>query len=312
MEILQIDPAHIRVGPRLRAVDADYVQQLAESIRLRGLDAPIRVTVADEAGFYRLIAGAHRLEAVRSLGLESIAAIPFEGSEDEADLLEAEENLIRRDLSELDRAAHLARHKQIWLKLYPETKHGGDRRKKQIAKLGDLVEHPLTQRYTAAAAAKLGWSERVVQRAITRYDALPISVRERIARTWLADNGSALDALIGSGEGRNDAQRQHQLLDIMLAPKGPRSVAEAARQLDHLPPQDTDEARRQRLSLLWGKTPLRLQEDVLRTKLQAETMRPQDGFPLRRMLERLLAEADAAEGEGEARVLRAISQGRAA
>jgi ParB family transcriptional regulator, chromosome partitioning protein len=312
MEILQIDPAHIRVGPRLRAVDPDNVQQLAESIRLRGLDAPIRVTVADEAGFHTLIAGAHRLEAVRSLGLPTIPAIPFEGTQDEADLLEAEENLIRRDLSELDRAAHLATHKRLWLKLYPETQHGGDRRKKQVAKSGNLDGHPLTQRYTAAAAAKLGWSERVVFRAIARYEALPISVRERIAGTWLADNGSALDALIGSGEERNDAQRQHQLLDIMLAPKGPRSVAEAARQLDHLPPQDTDEVKRQRFALLWGKMALRLREDALRTELQAEARRPQDGFPLRRMLERLLAEADAAEGEGEARVLRAISQGRAA
>lgn len=224
MEILQIDPAQIRVGPRLRAVDADYVQQLAESIRLRGLDAPIRVTVADAAGVHCLIAGAHRLEAVRSLGFETIPAIPFEGTEDEADLLEVEENLIRRELSELDRAGFLAEHKRLWTKLYPETQHGGDRRKKQVAKFGNLIEHPLSQRYTAAAAAKLGWSERVVSRAIARYNALPISVRERIAGTWLADNGSALDALIGSGERRNDAERQHALLDLMLAPKGPRSV----------------------------------------------------------------------------------------
>lgn len=309
MEILQLDPALIVVGPRLRAVDADYVQQLAESIRLRGLDAPIRVTMADEAGFHRLIAGAHRLEAVRSLGLPTIAAIPFEGTEQEAALLEVEENLIRRELSELDRAGFLAEHKRLWLELYPETAHGGDRRKKQIAKSGDLAEHPLTQRYTAAAAAKLGWAERSIQRAITRYNALPISVRERISGTWLADNGSALDALIGSGERRNDAQRQHNLLDIMLAPKGPRSVAEAARILDAMPEPDPDEVRRARLSNVWGKTPLRLQEEMLRAKLQAEALRPQDGAPLRRMLARLLAEAEAAESEAESRVLRAISAG---
>lgn len=311
MEILQIDPAHIRVGHRLRAVDADYVALLAESIRLRGLDAPIRVTAADEAGFHDLIAGAHRLEAVRSLGMETIPAIPFSGSELEIKLAEIEENLIRRELSEMDRAVFLAEHKVIWDLLHPETR-GGDQRRKQNRQVGDFAHHRMAERFTAVVAKKLGWSERVVQRSLERLKALSPAIRARIAGTWLAENGSALDALIGPKGERTPEARQHQLLDIILAPKGPRSVAEAARQLDHLPPQDTDEARRQRLSLLWGKTPLRLQEDVLRTKLQAEAMRPQDGAPLRRMLERLLAEADAAKAEGEARVLRAISQGQAA
>jgi ParB family transcriptional regulator, chromosome partitioning protein len=311
MEILQIDPALIVVGERLRAVSPDYVALIRESIAASSLREPISVTAADAEGRHRLIAGAHRLQAVLDLGLPTIPAIPFTGTEMEAELAEIEENLIRRELSEMDRATFLARHKTIWDALHPETR-GGDQRKKQKSQVGNFDEHRLTSRFTADVATRLGWSKTVIYRALARHDALSPSIRARIADTWLADNGSALDALIGPKGERTPEERQHQLLDIMLAPKGPRSVAEAARQLDHLPPQDTDEARRQRLSLLWGKTPLRLQEDVLRTKLQAEAMRPQDGFPLRRMLERLLAEADAAEGEGEARVLRAISQGRAA
>lgn len=304
MEILQIDPALIVVGPRLRAVDADFVQQLAESIRLRGLDAPIRVTVANEAGFHRLIAGAHRLEAVRNLGLERIAAIPFEGSEDEADLLEVEENLIRRELSELDRAGFLAEHQRLWLKLYPETSHGGDRRKKQVAKVGDLIEHPLTQRYTAAVAQKIGWAERTIQRAITRHKLLPIAVRERIAGTWLADNGSALDALIGPATARHGAQQQHALLDILLAPNGPRSVAQAQRQLDRLPPPDPAEGIRERLMATWGKARISVKEEFF-----AAIFRDADD---RRLAEAAMARLDDEEAAGESTILRAIGNGAAA
>lgn len=311
MEIIQIDPALIVVGERLRAVSPDYVALIRESIAASGLREPISVTAADAEGRHRLIAGAHRLQAVLDLGLPAIPAIPFTGTEMEAELAEIEENLIRRELSEMDRATFLARHKTIWDALHPEAR-GGDQRKKQKSQVETFAPHAFASRFTAEIAQKLGWSRATIFRSLARHEALAPSIRARIADTWLADNGSALDALIGPKGERTPEARQHQLLDIMLAPKGPRNVAEAARQLDHLPPQDTDEARRQRLSLLWGKTPLRLQEDVLRTKLQAEAMRPQDGAPLRRMLERLMAEADAADGESEARVLRAISQGRAA
>jgi hypothetical protein len=121
MEILQLDPELIEVVNRLRALDSDYVEMLAASIGERGLDAPIRVTAADAHGRHRLIAGAHRLAAVRLLGLPTIAAIPFDGSELQAQLLEVEENLMRRELSEMDRATFLAHHKALWLALYPKV-----------------------------------------------------------------------------------------------------------------------------------------------------------------------------------------------
>jgi ParB family transcriptional regulator, chromosome partitioning protein len=309
MHILMLDPALIVVGERLRAVDADYVALLAESIRERGLDQPIRVTAADEAGFHRLIAGAHRLAACQMLGMPDIPAIPFSGTEMEAKLAEIEENLIRRELSEMDRAVFLAEHKTLWDALHPETR-GGDQRKKQKSQVGTFAEHRLTSRFTAAVAKKLGWSKTVVYRALARHEALSPAIRARIAGTWLADNGSALDALIGPKDARIRESDQHRLLDLLLAPKGPRNVAVALRQLERLPPPDPDEVRRERLSGAWGKAGLRLQEEVLREKLQAEARRGED--KLHRMLARLLAEADAAEGEGEARVLRAISGGRAA
>jgi ParB family chromosome partitioning protein len=297
MQILHLDPEQIQVVDRLRAVDADYVALLAESIRQRGLDQPIRVTHADAAGFHRLISGAHRLSAVRLLGLESIAAIPFDGPALEAELMEVEENLVRRELSELDRAAFLAKHQALWQALYPSTKAGGDRRR---AKAQDelLAAHPMAERFSAHIARKIGLSEPTVKRATRRYRELSIAMRSRIAGTWLADNGAALDALIGKkGQERPDAERW-QLLDILLGEGGPRSVAEAERRLKRLPPPDPAEGIQERLVAAWGKAPIRVQEGFFRFLLgDAAT---------RRLAERVMAEMDEAEARAEGALLRAL------
>jgi ParB family chromosome partitioning protein len=265
MEIVQIDPALIRVEDRLRAVDEDYVALLAESIAARGLDQPIRVTAADAAGTHRLIAGAHRLAAVRRLGLPAIPAVLFDGDALSARLAEIEENLIRRELSELDRAAFLAEHARIWAMLHPHTRPGGDRR----AKMQDafLTSHPLAPRFALVAARKLGLSATTITRATRRYRLLSALSRQRLAGTWLADNGAALDALIGpKGRERPEAEVQ-ALLDLLLAEGGPRSVAEAERRLHRLPASDAAELARARLTLAWEKAGRAAQTAMLRRLL---------------------------------------------
>ena len=49
-------------------------------------------------------------------------------SDDEAELIQIDENLIRANLSDAERILHVARRKELYEKLHPETKHGGDRR----------------------------------------------------------------------------------------------------------------------------------------------------------------------------------------
>jgi ParB family chromosome partitioning protein len=78
---------------------------------------------------YQLIAGLHRLEAVRKLGRATIQAGVVKGLDaDQALLDEIDENLIRAELSPAERALHLSIRKRLYEKLYPETRHGGDRR----------------------------------------------------------------------------------------------------------------------------------------------------------------------------------------
>src|SRR5262249_32862809 len=107
---------------------------------------------------------------------------------DAALLAEIDENLIRADLTPAERAAHVGRRKELYEKLHPEAKHGGDRKsaKRSSRQVGDL------KRFTKDAAKKTGQSERKLQRDVTR--AKKVAVLPDIVGTSL-DHGQELDAL---------------------------------------------------------------------------------------------------------------------
>lgn len=93
MQLIHIDPGTVDFGQRLREVDPDWTQILEASIRTDGVRTPIEVLPADEAGRYRLVAGAHRTSAALAAGLTEIPALLFDGDELQAQLREVEENL---------------------------------------------------------------------------------------------------------------------------------------------------------------------------------------------------------------------------
>lgn len=219
-DVVQIAAYQIEVAERIRVVDQDWVEGLAVSIEVNGLMSPILVAQPKKGrSTYALIAGAHRLAAVKLLGWTEVPALVFAGSALEARLREIDENLIRRELSPLDRAAHLAERKRIYEELAPATKHGGDRRSDQVANLATWSE-----RFTADAARKLGVSERDVQRAVARYTKIAPDVRETISRTWLAHKGAELDALARLSP---DAQRTAISFLLSENEDRPRTVSAA-------------------------------------------------------------------------------------
>lgn len=204
MHITEVELKDVSTGDRLRAVDADYVALLASSI--------------SENGNYLLISGGHRLEAVRSLGVKKITAIIVEASELEAQLREIDENLFRRDLSALDRATFLARCKEVYQELHPETRAGGDRRSKQMLKVEHLEEEglesvssPIMPTFSDETAERLGLSRQSIDRAISRYKAIDPDVREKIAATWLADSGAQLDVLV-----KQSPEAQRRIADLII------------------------------------------------------------------------------------------------
>ncbi len=170
-QIRDIKLSDIVVDERLRALDPDWVKLLAQSIEDIGLRSPI--LVVESGAKLRLMAGLHRLEAVRSLGRSTISAIVSDDKALQRRVVEVDENLMRRDLSELDRGAFLAERRKLYLELNPEAsrgKAGAQARWHGVAKLG----------FASLAEKKLGLSKTVVKRAIQRYENLRPEIRQLI------------------------------------------------------------------------------------------------------------------------------------
>lgn len=187
--------ADISIGARKRSLSMAKVAELADSIAQVGLLNPILVacnnyfvTAPNE---FRLIAGLHRLEACRQLGLSEIPAhiLPDAPSALDAELAEIDENLIRNDLTALERAEHLAARKAIYEQRHPETRQGGlpgaSGGGKQ-AKTADIAT------FAEDAAAKSGLSARTVRQDVQIAQAIPEPIRDAIRDTPIADNQQEL------------------------------------------------------------------------------------------------------------------------
>jgi hypothetical protein len=107
--MVAISIAAIQIGERRRKLDQAKVDALARSIAILGLKHP--VTVYQSASGFDLIAGWHRIEAVKRLGLDSIEATVI--TENTA-LWEIDENLARAELTSAEIDEHLAARKEIW------------------------------------------------------------------------------------------------------------------------------------------------------------------------------------------------------
>jgi N6-adenosine-specific RNA methylase IME4 len=181
----------ITVPPdRMRQLRPKVVDELAESISERGLLHSITLRPRPRKG-YLLVAGRHRLEAVRKLGQDTIRAEVCEGLDADAALLaQIDENLIRADLSPAERAMHIGRRKELYEKLHPETKPtkaGGPGRAKTRRQNGNDT----AERFTKDAAKKTGKPERTIQRDASR---AKIAALGDVVGTAL-DEGAELDAL---------------------------------------------------------------------------------------------------------------------
>ena len=202
---------------RMRQIDSDYVDFLSVSMDEVGLRTPVWVQEADQEGLHQLIAGAHRLEAARRLGWREIRADVFSIDGIDARMLEIDENLFRRELTPLDRAVFLAERKELYEARNPETRRGGDRRSDQTDKLVSLIPS-----FAEETAVKLGVDARTIFRAIARANNIVPDVQKKIAVTWIAAKGAALDAI-----SRLEPEQQRAVVALLLQEGGPRTVPAA-------------------------------------------------------------------------------------
>lgn len=87
-----------------KEMNADNLQELADSIREHGIIQPLIITPTGEANTYELIAGERRLRAAIIAGLKTVPAILRNASEQEKLELALIENIQRTDLDPLETA----------------------------------------------------------------------------------------------------------------------------------------------------------------------------------------------------------------
>lgn len=174
---------------RLRDLDLAWVEALAGMIQVSGQHQPIVLRPHGDERYW-LVAGEHRFAAVARNGAPDILAIVRVLTDDEARLVEIDENLIRRELGPLDRALFLAERKRVWERLHPETAHGGNRAEKS----GKFQVAKLATRFSEDVAEKVGLSERSVQRACEIAAGLRPETLADLRRTYLADHQRDLEA----------------------------------------------------------------------------------------------------------------------
>lgn len=232
MVIRTIDIAAIDASGRLRPINPTWSATLAETLAAGDRLPPIEVVERGDG--YRLIAGGHRLDAHRIVGRTTIEAEVYTAAAfaDEAAirLREIKENMLRFELTALDRAVHLATWKEIHEASYEPPKRG--RKPKTIAP-EELAQNSaaFAQSFSKAASDALGISERSVQVAVQIAAGIDLDVRDRIAGAPIADTASELLQLA-----HQIPVRQAKIVDLLLSdPPRAGSVAEAIAALDATP-----------------------------------------------------------------------------
>ncbi|MEO0496300.1 MAG: ParB N-terminal domain-containing protein [Pseudomonadota bacterium] len=194
LETIHIDLIDRTMGSR--RVDPAWVNTIAETI-IAGADvAPI--DVIEDGDRYRQIVGQHRLEAAIAADEVTIEARVFPAdhfaSEDEITLHQLQENMVRRQLSVLDRAISIESMKDIYERQHPNAaKHGGRR----VKAADDNQAAKLAACFSETAQATLAMSERSIQRALKIAAAFDPAARKALALLPISDIQSDLETLAG-------------------------------------------------------------------------------------------------------------------
>ena len=148
----------VKINPGRRDTQQRNVEELARSISAVGLMNPITVTQDNT-----LIAGLHRLEAVKLLGWTEIECVVSEAGGLQAELAEIDENFVRAGLSHRELGDLLLRRKELYEAIHPETRQGMRNGQTSKNENSSLLE---TKSFSQDTAEKLGVSKRTVEQLV--------------------------------------------------------------------------------------------------------------------------------------------------
>jgi ParB family chromosome partitioning protein len=166
------------------------------------------------------------------LGWKKIPAIVVDFDAMHAELAEIDENVVRKDLSAIERSKALARRKELYEALHPETK--ADARGGHVKAAADKLS--VAPSFAADTAAATGQSERQVRRDVAIGIGIPDSLVDAILESPIADNKKQLGALA-----KLDEELMPQVLGL-LVDGNVRTVAAAMKQLQPEADEPTPDA----------------------------------------------------------------------
>ncbi|MGO4286891.1 ParB/RepB/Spo0J family partition protein [Bosea sp. TAB14] len=197
---IEIEIAAIDVVDRLRLVDRAYVEMIAASISETYLHQPIAVASTPGAGNrYVLVDGENRLEAFKLLGRTTIPARIRDLTEVERRKHEIHANLIRNELTALDRTVFVGELAGIFAIENAEARNGGDRKSKKWREKNQLANLANWSSFSKEAARRTGLAERSIRRTRELFGRLSPDAVALIRGTKVADNQAQLQALAEMG-----------------------------------------------------------------------------------------------------------------
>jgi len=222
----------IVIGKRLRPIDPVRVANLQVSMRENRFigSITVRPLPAGDTGRFKLVVGAHRITAWRNEGGRTIPSQIRILSDDEAEQIEIDENLVRDGLSPLERAEMVARRFEVWGRRFPDRVAEGDLgaapKRGRPEKGLNLSQFPGgaagTMGFAADTAAQIGLSKATIKRAWSVVNGIPADVRRELHGTPIARNESLLRQLASIG----DRAEQLRVANVLIEGKT-KSVSDA-------------------------------------------------------------------------------------
>jgi hypothetical protein len=221
-DIREMPIARISIPARLRDIDDQGVTAMMISLAAGLIQPPLVRDDGLENGGVVLVAGRQRVEAARRLGWSTIRCRVLTLNDQQARLVEIDENLVRTPLTAAETALALVERKGIFESLHGRAKARGAHAANGAMGRAHDATAKLALAFTADAARATGKSARSIQRAIQRVTDVGDAEIKRVVRTSL-DRGAELDALAAL-----PASRRAELIEQAEAGNDVSAVQEAA------------------------------------------------------------------------------------
>lgn len=258
-EIVRVRVADVQMGERLRPVDPVWAEALGRIMLGDRQRTPIEICRLPGRADFLLVAGGHRLSGAQIVGMEFIEARIV--SADALDRREGEvsENIWKKGLDPIDRAAFVAELIQI-RKIRAGLSADQDGRvvsaktrwSEALKADADDASVTMTLAYGWAdgVGEKIGLSRKTIYRDLELHRGLKPDVAAQIRDTGVGANATQLRALAKLEESEQRA------IAAMIAGGDAKSVAEAQAMRDQKPraaDRDPQDVHFERMMALWSR-----------------------------------------------------------